>query len=244
MATEGKKKKGNGVLKIVAWIGVLAIVLAGIIFGAQFIQKSGPGQLEFQKGIGYVTWSKGGYLTPSSDKSLGQIKDLGTNWVSILVTWYQTNCWSSDMHPTGRTPTDESLIHGIRKAHELGIKVMLKPHLDLLDTSDGSWRGEIGCLRDPDWDQWFAKYTDFLMHYVDIANKENVEMICIGTELSTTASVKGYMWRDLIKKVRGKYKGLLTYAAHWDRYLDIRFWDRLDYVGINAYFPLTEESQP
>ena len=244
MATEGKKKKGNGVLKIVAWIGVLAIVLAGIIFGAQFIQKSGPGQLEFQKGIGYVTWSKGGYLTPSSDKSLGQIKDLGTNWVSILVTWYQTNCWSSDMHPTGRTPTDESLIHGIRKAHELGIKVMLKPHLDLLDTSDGSWRGEIGCLRDPDWDQWFAKYTDFLMHYVDIANKENVEMICIGTELSTTASVKGYMWRDLIKKVRGKYKGLLTYAAHWDRYLDIRFWDRLDYVGINAYFPLTEEMTP
>jgi hypothetical protein len=243
MTKKGEKKKG-GAGKIVALVAVVAIVFAAVIFGGKFLQKAVVVRPGFQKGMGYVTWSKGGYTTPSSDESLGQVREIGTEWVSILVTWYQTNCWSSDMHPTDRTPTDESLVYAIRKAHELGMKVMLKPHLDLLDTSDGSWRGEIGCLKDPDWDQWFAKYTDFLMHYVDMANAENVEMICVGTELSTTAAVKGYMWRELIKKVRGEYKGLLTYAAHWDRYLDIRFWDILDYVGINAYFPLTEEMNP
>ncbi|MGB2662234.1 MAG: hypothetical protein WBB86_00385 [Candidatus Omnitrophota bacterium] len=245
MTNKTEKKKGKGVGKLATWIVVLAVVLAGVVFGGKLLQKGGIApRIEFQKGMGYVTWSQEGYSNPSSDESLQQLKDLGVEWVAILVTWYQTNCWSSDMHSTNRTPTDEAIVHAIRKAHELGMKVVLKPHLDLLDTSDGSWRGEIGCLRDPDWDKWFSGYTDYLMHYVDIANNEKVEMICIGTELSTTTAVKGYMWRDLIKKVRSKYGGLLMYAAHWDRYLDIRFWDLLDYVGVNAYFPLTEEMDP
>ncbi|MGB3056656.1 MAG: hypothetical protein WBC16_00655, partial [Candidatus Omnitrophota bacterium] len=237
----GKKK---GIDNIIIWWGVLAVIIIAVIFGGKVFQKARPPQIEFQKGIGYVTWSKEGYTNPSSDESLAEVRGLGADWASILVTWYQTNCWSGDIQMTERTPSDESIIHAIRKAHELGMKVMLKPHLDLLDTSDGSWRGEIGCLKDPDWDEWFRKYAKFIMHYVDIANKEKVEMICIGTELSTSATVKGYLWNDLIKKVRNNYWGLLTYAAHWDRYLDIRFWDQLDYVGINAYFPLTEEMDP
>lgn len=143
-----------------------------------------------------------------------------------------------------KTPSDEAIVHAIRKAHKLGMKVMLKPHLDLLDKSGGSWRGEIGALKEAGWDEWFRKYTEYVMHYADIAKSEKVEMICIGTELSTTATVKGYLWRDLIKKVRSAYPGLLTYAAHWDSYPDIRFWDLLDYVGINAYFPLTEKMVP
>ena len=237
----GKKK---GIDNIIIWWGVLAVIIIAVIFGGKIFQKARPPQIEFQKGIGYVTWSKEGYMNPSSDESLAEARGLGADWASILVTWYQTNCWSGDIQMTERTPSDESIIHVIRKAHELGMKVMLKPHLDLLDTSDGSWRGEIGCLKDPDWDEWFRKYTKFLMHYVEIANKEKVEMICVGTELSTAANVKGYLWSDLIKKVRNNYWGFLTYAAHWDRYLDIRFWDQLDYVGINAYFPLTEEMDP
>ncbi|MGD2279301.1 MAG: hypothetical protein PVH45_04305, partial [Candidatus Omnitrophota bacterium] len=231
--------------KIIIWWGILAVIIVAVVIGGRFLKPSAaPPKIEFQKGIGYVTWSQEGYMNPSSNESLVAVRGLGTNWVSILVTWYQSNCWSGDIQRTNRTPSDESLIHAIKTAHELGMKVMLKPHLDLLDTSDGSWRGEIGCLRDPDWDEWFKKYTDFLMHYVEIANKEKVEMICIGTELSTAATVKGFLWRDLITKVRKRYRGLLTYAAHWDRYLDIRFWDLLDFVGVNAYFPLTEEMSP
>jgi len=219
------------------------IVVAALFLGIKIFSKCGRDGV-FQKGIGYVTWSQEGYLAPSSDQSLTKISELGANWVSILVTWYQTTPWSGDIHRTEKTPSDESIIHAVRKAHELGLKVMLKPHLDLLDKSDGSWRGEIGATKESEWDAWFQKYKDYLMYYVDIANKENIEMICVGTELSTSATVKGYLWRDLIKKIRGKYSGLLTYAAHWDRYVDIRFWDLLDYTGVNAYFPLTEKMVP
>lgn len=227
------------VLKFVATLAAVSLV----VVGARFFLDRQP-DIEFQKGMGYVTWSSGGYLTPQSDESLERMADLGTEWVSILVTWYQTTAWSNDIRKTGDTPSDESIRHVIREAKDLGMKVMLKPHLDIIDTSDGSWRGEIGASSEQEWEDWFDQYEDYLNHYVKIANQENVEMICIGTELSSSATVKGYMWREMIDRLRQSYKGKLTYAAHWDVYRDIRFWDLLDYVGINAYFPLTKKMEP
>ncbi len=245
---EIKKKTSAKVAKKGFPLGVVvvALVLVGVaaFFGLKGFQGGQANPLEFQKGMGYVTWSANAYQTESSDESLGKLRGLGANWVSVLTTWYQTNPWTLDISRTDKTPTDDSIRHAIRKAHELGMKVQLKLHLDLIDKADGSWRGEIGFAKESDWDKWFDKYTDYVQYYVKIANEEKVEMICIGTELSTSVTVKGYMWREMIGKIRSKYKGLLVYAAHWDRYMDIRFWDLLDYVGINAYFPLTEKMVP
>lgn len=238
-----KHKDANPTLAILPWL-LAGVVLAGAAFGFLMWKKSAAQSGGFQKGMGYVTWSQTAYLNPETAESMKKMRETGADWASVLVTWYQTNCWSTDISRTDMTPSDESVIHAIRQAHELKMKVMLKLHLDLLDTQDGSWRGEIGCNKEEDWDKWFKKYTEYMMHYVEIANKENVEMICIGTELNNTATVKGYMWRDMIQKIRQSYPGLLTYASHWDTYQDIRFWDLLDYVGINAYFPLSEELTP
>ena len=33
----------------------------------------------------------------------------------------------------------------------------------------------------------------------------------------------------------------LTYAANWTDYRQVPFWDALDVIGIQAYFPLTED---
>lgn len=45
-------------------------------------------------------------------------------------------------------------------------------------------------------------------------------------------------WRELIDQVRAAYSGPLTYGGNFDQYEQVGFWDRLDYVGVNAYFPL------
>ncbi|BDS13633.1 glycoside hydrolase family 113 [Aureispira anguillae] len=45
-------------------------------------------------------------------------------------------------------------------------------------------------------------------------------------------------WKKLIKQVRTVYKGQLTYAANFDNYMEVAFWDDLDFIGINAYFGL------
>ena len=52
-----------------------------------------------------------------------------------------------------------------------------------------------------------------------------------------------YQWKKLIKEVRTIYKGKLTYAANFDNYHEVAFWDDLDFIGINAYFALRNANQ-
>lgn len=47
-------------------------------------------------------------------------------------------------------------------------------------------------------------------------------------------------WYSLIKQVRSSFSGQLTYAANFDNYQNIKFWDQLDFIGINAYFKLRQ----
>jgi len=50
-------------------------------------------------------------------------------------------------------------------------------------------------------------------------------------------------WKQLIKEVRGIYKGKMTYAANFDNYHEVAFWDDLDFIGINAYFGLRDPNE-
>lgn len=51
-------------------------------------------------------------------------------------------------------------------------------------------------------------------------------------------------WQQVIERARESYTGPLTYAANFDQYFDVAFWDRLDLIGINAYFPLRKRDLP
>jgi hypothetical protein len=51
-------------------------------------------------------------------------------------------------------------------------------------------------------------------------------------------------WRRLIQSVRESYGGRLTYAANFDQYELVGFWDELDLLAINAYFPLRRSYEP
>ncbi|MCW0295075.1 hypothetical protein NIL11_27035, partial [Klebsiella pneumoniae] len=47
-------------------------------------------------------------------------------------------------------------------------------------------------------------------------------------------------WRRVIVEVRRRTGVPLTYAANWDKYEHVSFWDALDVIGIQAYFPLVD----
>ena len=233
--------------KILTLIGTAVLFSAFVIFAARTAWcAAAKGKYEWQKGMCYTTWSKERYSSRQSDESLEALAKTGTKWVSILTTWYQEKCYTTKIFPTEKSPSDESLIHAINKAHSLGMKVMLKPHLDIIDTSEGSWRGEIACISEPDWNAWFESYRDFILHYAKIAQENKVEIFCIGTELTSVATIRGDMWKGIvIKPVRNVYKGPLTYAANWNvEYMHVSFWDEMDYLGIDAYFPLSEKDKP
>jgi hypothetical protein len=215
------------------------LLLSAIIF-VEAVQA----EPAFQKGICYVTWEKERYASVYSDKSLEMLVQTGAEWIAVVTTHYQEKFDSQEIFPTENTPSDRSLIHVINKAHQLGIKVMLKPHIDLLDQSGGLWRADIGFGTQADWQEWFFQYLKFILHYAELAQKTNAELFCIGTELSFAAQQAIFWQRDVIPQIRKVYKGELIYAANWDEYKNIRFWKELDYVGIDAYFPLAQGRDP
>jgi hypothetical protein len=193
----------------------------------------------------YVAWTENGYSNVNSVKAMEQMSSLGVEWVGLVTTWYQEQYNSTQIYRLkDKTPSDDSLIFAIHKLRELKFKIMLKPHLDIVK-SDGKWRGDIDFENPEEWQKWFDNYAAFILHYVNIAAQENVELFCIGTELTQATLSQPKYWRDLINKIRQVYKGKLTYAANWhEEFNQIEFWDALDYAGVDPYFPLVCTMKP
>jgi len=66
----------------------------------------------------------------------------------------------------------------------------------------------------------------------------------LGCEYSSGDADHTAAWERVIASVRSHYPGPLTYAADWPQYQRVQFWNRLDYVGIDAYFPLAAAGNP
>ena len=130
-------------------------------------------------------------------------------------------------------------------AHSSGFKVFMKPHVWVHNTSGGKWRSDIFPANEDNWKLWENNYREYILLYANIAAQNNVEMFCIGTELSRLSVEKTDFWEDLIREVRTIYSGKITYAANWNtEFEEITFWDKLDYIGIQAYFPLVRNKYP
>ncbi|MFH1878418.1 MAG: hypothetical protein ABH883_06400, partial [Candidatus Omnitrophota bacterium] len=190
------------------------------------------------------TWDKECFSSKYSDESIEKLAAIGVQYVSICVTHYQEKYDSTEIISTDMTPSKKSLGHVIKQAHRSGLKVMLKPHIDLIDKYDGTyWRADIGFSIEEDWEKWFMSYEKMIVGYAKLAEKMKIALLCIGTELSFTTQ-KDDKWRHIISEVRKVYSGKIVYAANWDNFRNIKFWDELDYIGIDAYFPLTYETSP
>jgi hypothetical protein len=141
--------------------------------------------------------------------------------------------------------TDAGLEATLRLARERGIRTLLRPHLYMVGPGGhGAWIGHIAMKTEDDWRRWFDSYRRFILHHARLAQRTGVDLLCVGAELGSTTRSRPEDWRRLIADVREVYRGPITYAANWDEFESITFWDRLDYIGIQAYFPLAEGERP
>lgn len=223
-----------------------ALGVALLLSGGEDLAAQAP--MEKQEGIAYVSWWYDQYESSTSDASLAELEETGAGWISLLVTWYQDTITSTTIFSEAqKTPTDAGLIQAIETAHDLGLKVMLKPHLDLW-ADPAHWRGQIGdeFTTQAEWDAWFASYQDFINYYADLAEANGVEQFCVGTELEGTVAQE-MAWREAITGtdgVRQHFSGDLVYAANWTYENTVGFWDALDMIGIDAYYTLTNKTDP
>lgn len=121
------------------------------------------------------------------------------------------------------------------------IHLMIKPQLWVWN---GEFTGRIKMNSEEAWVTLENSYEAFIITYALTAEKLNAAVLCIGTELEEFVKARPLFWKKLIKNIRNIYSGKLTYAANWDEYKRVSFWNELDYIGIDAYFPLTDQQFP
>ncbi|MBK7877259.1 MAG: hypothetical protein IPJ77_16205 [Planctomycetes bacterium] len=171
---------------------------------------------------------------------LDRLKGLGVNWVAI--------------HPYARIRADgevsardfdpdhppEWITRPIREAHARGLALFVIPHLAYWG-SPWSWRGEIEFQDPAARARFFASYQAWITGVARAAR--GADGFSIANELEKLAGFEAE-WRAVIAAVRAETPARLTWAANWSGYRDVRFWDALDAVGVQAYFPLVEHADP
>lgn len=185
----------------------------------------------------------------SGPDALKAVKTIGGEWVAIVPYGF-TRKGEARFHFSGNMGEDakwqwwgetpEGVAATVRMAREQGLKVMLKPHVWM----EGGSHLDLEFSREQDWQTFENDYAQYVLHFANMADSLNIDLYCITTELDRFAIARPDFWNNLIKQVRQVYKGKLTYAANWDRYERIPFWKELDYIGVDAYFPLSDEREP
>jgi hypothetical protein len=163
------------------------------------------------------------------------------NWVSVIPFAFMKTindtaiAYDSERQWYGETTA------GIKEAaivlKEAGIKVMIKPQIWI---GRGSFTGNIVMNNEQDWHLFEKNYEAYILNFAQVAEETKADLLCIGTELNSFVTARPAFWNVLIAKIKKTYKGEITYAENWDKYTNVHFWKEIDYVGIDAYFPLSE----
>jgi HEAT repeats len=175
--------------------------------------------------------------------SFATLASLGVGWVSVH-TWDPLQRALDDpklLEPHHRLVIDD-LGPIVQNAHTAGLRVMVKPHLEM--RRHDQWHNLIEMRSEADWAEWFRGYGAYLLDHAARAQAAGADIFCVGRELDRTVIRREADWRRLIAQVRGVFHGPLVYSANFDSYEGIAFWDALDYVGISAYFSLSSDPDP
>jgi hypothetical protein len=162
----------------------------------------------------------------------------------------------------GGTPSDSSILNLVTELKSRGLKIMFYPML-FMDLPGKPWRGYItdAPANIATFFNHAQGYNNFILHYANLL-KNKVEAFVIGSEFKSLTSVKNssnqfpavtqlVSLAASVKAVMGS-STKITYAADWSEYHSIDGWYNLDplwaspnidMIGIDAYFPLTDEPQ-
>lgn len=218
-------------------------LILGLVALGLFFSKRNPARVPTvvkQKGVCWV-----GLPQATTASEIEEAKRCGVSWISQTPFGWQRSASDTVIRAEtiSQTPWWGESKQGIALttvlARQQGIKTLLNPHLWVKE----SWPGEIEMKSEREWKSWFRHYESFILSYAKLADSTGIEIFCIGTELHKT--VKRPEWRSLIRKIRKVYKGKLTYAANFSgEFEDVPFWNELDYIGVQAYFPLAPGTLP
>lgn len=182
--------------------------------------------------------------SPIDSAKMAELSSVNANWVAVIPYGFsrsgepdvsfdhQRQWWGERTNGTCKL---------IQYAKQNNLKVMVKPHVWV--RGEG-WTGNYTLKTEEEWISWENAFTLYIVNHAIKADSMNAELFCIGTEYRIPAKERPAFWRGLIAKVRDVYDGKITYASNWDNYENITWWDAVDYIGVDAYFPLVDGKHP
>jgi hypothetical protein len=184
-----------------------------------------------------------GYGSAASEALLDELVQLGANAVSITPFGRIWSLSSTRIELDFEWTVEHNraaILRLARAAKARGLRVLLIPHL-WVETI--GWRGEIDPGSAAGWATYQAQYRRFVLHWAEVAAAADADIFSIGVECKSWSGRFGAYWLELIRDVRAVFPGQLTYSANWDEADNVLFWEQLDYVGINAFYPLASHNQ-
>ena len=167
-----------------------------------------------------------------------RLKSMGVNMVSVYIFVPMTTPYSNSLNFRRAAPGDNQLrlIAGMAHLHGLAVQFMPMPRV----TDRVIWRGKI---QPSNVDAFFSSYSAMVQHYVKLANQMRVEMLAIGSELT---SLQGYTakWRSLGAWTNNHYRGVTTYMATAPMVFEIPWWDAVDMISVSPYYSLSRAAIP
>jgi hypothetical protein len=201
------------------------------------VVKTGPYEkLYFHRGVSFIRDGFEAYHPQPTADMLDALKGYGVG--SVAVVPYGIYRQGSAEVSLGREADDEAVYVALMNlAHARGVRVLLKPQLWVMP---GMFSGSIH-LDDPAGRRvWFESYSRFILHWARIAERGHADLFAVGTELEKLSGDEKE-WREIVRRVRSVYGGPLTYAANQGPdFENLTWWDAIDYIGLNEYYPLAD----
>lgn len=215
-------------------------VLFGFLLSALVSCSMTSQQKEKINGVSFVSSNK-----KVTSKNIQPLLNIHANYAAVMPFGFIKNInhatlgFNKDWQWFGEQT--KGIQQYVKELHKHKIRVMIKPQIWV---AKGEFTGTIEMTSEDDWLQFEKDYSNFILTFARIAAQEKVAIFCIGTELEKFVSNRPEYWKSLIAEVKLIYKGKITYAANWDEYTKTSFWEDLDYIGIDGYFPLSKEKTP
>ena len=246
----------------IARLFIALAIVAGLALAGSTRTAFGQSKSGFTyNGMDYISYQANEYLeTPQGPEGAAVLRAAGANYTAVMATWFVQTSNSTTIAPNSNSPTDAAVVAAIQNLQAQGITVTLKPHVDSLDNN---WRGQFTwpasdttTAQQQAWlTAWFTSYEAFILHFAQIAAENNVGILVIGTEFAQltgntcAGSCRTYWDQYVINPLRTNYPNLLlVYGANatsaGDEFTKVTFWDDVDIIGVDGYFPLTNHADP
>ena len=205
-----------------------------------------PLRASFQRGVTYAHMGyqiHNGYLSSRSDESLSRLESMGIDAVALVPYAFVDDPRAVvpfEIPTRAGSETDEDVVHAISRARDRGMTVLLKPQIWVRR----GWPGDLEPVGAEETERFFREYRHWILHYALMAEAHGVPLLAVGTEMAKLS--RGYRehWRTILADIRCVYSGKLVYAANWgSEVLGVDFWDLLDYIGVDFYYPLSVDER-